>query len=78
MGNGAQPLVEERRDYGAYLLHVLTELPQRAPDAALLEGGCAFAKCSSQIPGIVSPYVASSLISNGRRYYYVAGSDNDG
>jgi len=44
---------------------------------ALLEEACQFAKRSSRIPGIVPPYVASSLISNGRRYYYVAGSDNE-
>jgi hypothetical protein len=44
---------------------------------ALLEEACQFAKRSPQIPGVAPPYIASSLISNGRRYYYVAGSDNE-
>jgi hypothetical protein len=55
-------------------------LPSREPEdeiPALLEEACQFANRSSQIPGIAPPYVASSLISNGRRYYYVAGSDNE-
>ncbi|GAA7760024.1 MULTISPECIES: hypothetical protein [Cupriavidus] len=53
-------------------------LEPAAEEPTLIELARIFAEKSSQIPDIIPPYVASSLVTNERRYYYVAGKDREG
>jgi hypothetical protein len=52
-----------------------TRRPLIPEDYALLRLAQERVEAASRIPGVARPYTVSSLVSNERRYYYVAGRD---